>query len=235
MPKGHALMLKRGVKLLKYGQATVQGGGEEIAAAATSGDEEESSEEEEVVPFPSSASASAFAPPALDSVGGMEQWLKERQLEEYLPTFVEQGYDTLEFLRGTEIEEFINLVAACGMIEEQGELLQREIELLKQGQLTSEQASGEGSTTEQPEEEQEEAEEEEGDTGIEGVQEWLRQRRLEKYLPAFLEQGYDSLALLRRATVEDIQTLAASSGMPNGHARMLERGMLLLKQGQVPA
>jgi len=59
---------------------------------------------------------------------------------------------------------------------------------------------------------------------------WLQGQKLFKYRDAFIEQGYDDLEILREATSEELQELAAVCGMPGGHTRHFLRGVESLQQ-----
>jgi len=62
------------------------------------------------------------------------------------------------------------------------------------------------------------------------VKDWLQDRRLGKYFPCFLNQGYDDLAILEEAGPQEISNLISLCGMPKGHARHLLRGLLHLRE-----
>jgi len=61
---------------------------------------------------------------------------------------------------------------------------------------------------------------------------WLKLRRLDKYLPVFEQRGHSCLASLRDARPDQISDLIAACGMPVGHAQMLRRGLAQLGEEQ---
>jgi len=72
----------------------------------------------------------------------VKQWLAELQLEQYLPTFVEQGYDCMTILRNADTAAFLDLIIDCGMPQGHAKFLWRQWQLLKSGQPSE--ALGEG-------------------------------------------------------------------------------------------
>jgi len=54
---------------------------------------------------------------------------------------------------------------------------------------------------------------------------WLRDSKLYKYRDTFVAQGYDDLEILSEATTQELEELAALSGMPAGHVRHFLRGV----------
>jgi len=59
----------------------------------------------------------------------------------------------------------------------------------------------------------------------EAVRQWLERRRLGKYFPIFVEQGYDALIFLMNADREELDHLVDLCGMPKGYAKQLLRGV----------
>eukprot|EP00996_Jenningsia_fusiforme_P001696 NODE_2563_length_1168_cov_33.465594_g2298_i1.p1 GENE.NODE_2563_length_1168_cov_33.465594_g2298_i1~~NODE_2563_length_1168_cov_33.465594_g2298_i1.p1 ORF type:complete len:289 (+),score=50.54 NODE_2563_length_1168_cov_33.465594_g2298_i1:71-937(+) len=62
---------------------------------------------------------------------------------------------------------------------------------------------------------------------------FMRQLRLDQFLPSLLENGWDNLQILLEATPPDVKVWMKECGLKSGHIAKLQRGLSLLRDQEI--